>query len=155
MGWATPRHTTPPLCMQATPATHPSSSPTHSLSSSSADPSLSSQTHTKPKELGRELPKVKEREAGHLNPRSTPPPSGSCLSLLIKQSLTPSPICPLSLFLPLPPISPIYPFSLYPCQANHCHCDPVASAVQSASLFLKCSPLVKGNKIKFNLSFFA
>ena len=64
----------------------------------------------------------REREAGHLNLRLTPSPSGSCLSPLIKQRSTPLLICLVSLFLPLPPLppmSPIYHFSLYSCRANH------------------------------------
>ena len=63
-----------------------------------------------PSESVREPPTVTKRKARHLNLRSTPPPSGPCLS--------PS-ICPVFLFLPVPPMSPIYPFSLYPCRANH------------------------------------
>ena len=71
------------------------------------------------REREREPPTNKEREAGHLNSRSTPSPPRLYLSPPIKQSSNPLPICPLSLFLPLPPMSPIYPFFLYPCQANH------------------------------------
>ena len=56
-------------------------------------------------ESEREPPTVREREAGNLNLRSTPPPSGPCLSPLIKQRLTPLLICPVSLFLPLPPFA--------------------------------------------------
>ena len=71
------------------------------------------------KKRTRERVREREREAGHLNLRSTPSPSGPCLSPPIEQSSTPLPICPVSLFLPLPAMSPIYHFSLYPCRANH------------------------------------
>ena len=64
----------------------------------------------KKKKKKKEPNREREREADRLNLRSTPPPFGPCLSPLI---------CPISLFLLLPPMSPIYPFSLYPCRANH------------------------------------
>ena len=75
-------------------------------------PSLPSNHFLKKKKKKKKVtePREREREADRLNLRSTPPPFGPCLSPLI---------CPISLFLLLPPMSPIYPFSLYPCRANH------------------------------------
>ena len=81
-----------------------------------------------PLESERESPIVREREreASHLNLRSTPPLSGPCLS---------PPIYPISLFLPLPPMSSIYPFLSTHVEQTTArratHRDLVASVVRS------------------------